>query len=230
MFQAEQVSIILITLVLAVAFYVINRKMLHLDINQTPSRLMTSVIAYVDFIDGFVCQNMGKKHGRKIGAYIGALFIYLLIANFSGLVGLPAPTSNFSVTLVLALITWTMVQYAKFSTVGVGGFIKGLFEPLPFFVIPNIISLFAPIISLSLRLFGNILSGTIIMSLFYMFAGWLSSFIPLIGEFNFFGVIVAPILHLYFDLFAGFLQAFLFISLTTIFIAVEYPEEETKTI
>ena len=63
------------------------------------------------------------------------------------------------------------------------------------------------------------------MTMFYSFTGWLSGHIPLIGGFDFIGVIVAPWLHLYFDLFSGFLQAFLFISLTSIFIAVEYKED-----
>lgn len=64
------------------------------------------------------------------------------------------------------------------------------------------------------------------MSLLYTFTGWLSGFVPLIGNFNFIGVIVAPVLHLYFDLFAGFLQAFLFISLSLILIGVEIPQEK----
>ena len=64
------------------------------------------------------------------------------------------------------------------------------------------------------------------MSLAYTFTGWLSDFVPLIGNFNFIGVVIAPILHLYFDVFAGFLQAFLFISLSLIFIGVEVPQEK----
>ena len=75
-----------------------------------------------------------------------------------------------------------------------------------------------------MRLFGNVLSGGIIMSMLYAFTGWLSSFVPVIGGINVFGVIIAPIIHLYFDLFAGFLQAFLFMTLTSILISVEFTE------
>src|SRR5699024_12533347 len=98
------------------------------------------------------------------------------------------------------------------------------FDSFSFFLFLNIFVQIAPLLSLSFRLFGNVVAGSTIMSLLYMFTGWVSQFVPFIGEFNFFGVIVAPVLHLYFDLFSGFLQAFLFISLTIIFIVVETPQ------
>ena len=63
------------------------------------------------------------------------------------------------------------------------------------------------------------------MTMLYSFTAWVSGFVPVVGGFDLFGVIIAPWLHLYFDIFSGFLQAFLFISLTTIFIAIEFEEE-----
>src|SRR5699024_12556669 len=95
-----------------------------------------------------------------------------------------------------------------------------------FFLCLNIVGAFSLLISLSLRLFWYVLSGSVILSLLYMFTGWLSQFIPVIGNFNFVGIFVTPVLHLYFDLFAGFIQAFLFISLTIIYIGMEAPREE----
>ena len=171
---------------------------------------------------------MGKEYGRKYSAYISSIFIYILVANLSGLVGLAAPTQNWSVTLILAGITWLSIQYVSIRTNTFKGYLKGFLEPFTFFVIPNIFGQIAPLISLSLRLFGNIVAGSTIMSLLYTFLGWISGFIPVIGEFNILGVFVAPILHLYFDLFSGFLQAFLFISLSMIFIGVETPQENTN--
>ena len=64
------------------------------------------------------------------------------------------------------------------------------------------------------------------MSMLYSFTAWLSSFIPIIGKFNFIGAGIGSVLHLYFDVFSGFLQAFIFISLTIIFIGVETPQED----
>ena len=85
----------------------------------------------------------------------------------------------------------------------------------------NILSALAPLISLSMRLFGNIVSGGILMSLLYAATGlasdWLFGFIP----FNIVAPVVAPVLHAYFDVFAGFIQTFIFVTLSSIFIALE---------
>ena len=102
-----------------------------------------------------------------------------------------------------------------------------LFRSFPF-IIPNIFGKIGPLISMSLRLFGNILSGTIIMTMVYAFGSWLSSLVPFIGQFNFIGPIIAPVLHAYFDVFSGFIQMFIFITLTQVYIGNELPIEENK--
>ena len=86
-------------------------------------------------------------------------------------------------------------------------------------------SKFSTLLSLSLRLFGNILSGGILMSVIYQMLGSLSGMIPVIGKLNIVGVLIAPVLHFYFDLFSGAMQAYIFTVLTISFIAKELPEE-----
>ena len=224
MLQSEQFSILFLTVLLGILFYIVGTKLKLLNIKEKPKGLAFLGVLYVETMTKLTVDNMGEKHGKKMAAYIGAVFIMIIVFNMSGLLGLSAPTSNFSVTLALAIITWIMIQWAKVSANGVGGYFKSFFEPFAPFVIPNVFGAIAPLISLSLRLFGNILSGTVIITLLYSFTAWLSAFVPLIGGFNFIGVVVAPVLHLYFDLFSAFLQAFIFISLTSIMIAVEYQE------
>lgn len=224
MVQSELYSVLILTVAISALFYVIGTKFKGLTLEERPKGLALKAVLYVQTITTFTVQNMGEKHGKRMAAYIGSVFIYILLANMMGLTGLQAPTSNYSVTLVLAIITFVLIQIAKIDANGVKGYIKGFFEPFFPFVIPNFFGTVAPLISLSLRLFGNVLSGTVIMTLLYTFTGWVSSFVPVIGGFNFMGVIVAPVLHLYFDLFSAFLQAFIFISLTSILIAVEYSE------
>lgn len=225
MYQSEQVSIIIITIFLGIAFWYINKKLKTMQGDDSPSRLVAAIIAYVKWIDDYTINAMGKEYGRKYSAYIGSIFIYILVANISGLFGLSAPTSNWSVTLVLAAITWLSIQVVSIRANGLKGYLASFLDPFPFFVVPNIFGQVAPLISLSLRLFGNITAGSTIMTLFYTFTAWLSQFIPVIGDVNFIGIAIGPILHLYFDLFSGFLQAFLFISLSMIFIGVETPQE-----
>jgi F-type H+-transporting ATPase subunit a len=226
MFQTEQISILIVTAVLAFAFWYISKELKSLRNDETPNRLTAGAISYVQWINNYTINTMGEYYGPKFSAYLGSVFIYLLVSNISGLVGLSAPTANFSVTLVFAVITWLSIQGVKLKENGVKGYFQSLLEPFSFFLIPNIFSELAPLISLPLRIFGNVIAGSVIMSLLYTFTGWLSDFVPLIGNFNFIGVIVAPALHLYFDLFSGFLQAFLFISLSLILIGVEVPQEK----
>lgn len=226
MFQPEQISIIIISGALIWGFWYINRELKKLKKNETPTRLVAAAISFVDWINDYTLGTMGEHYGPKFSAYIGSVFIYLLVASLSGLVGLSQPTANFSVTLVFALITWLSIQGIKLKENGVKGYFQSLLEPFSFFLIPNIFSEIAPLISLPLRIFGNIIAGSVIMSLVYTFTAWLSGFVPILGEINFLGIVIAPILHLYFDLFAGFLQAFLFISLSLIFIGVEVPDEK----
>lgn len=226
MFQTEQISILVVTAVLIVGFWFLSKELKSLRNDETPNRLTTAAISFVKWINDYTVSTMGTQYGPKFSAYMGSVFIYLIVANISGLFGIAAPTANFSVTFVFALITWLSIQGVKLKENGVKGYFQSFLEPYSFFLIPNIFSEIAPLISLPLRIFGNMIAGSVIMTLLYSFTGWLSDFVPLIGNFNFIGVVVAPVLHLYFDVFSGFLQAFLFISLSLIFIGVEIPQEK----
>lgn len=219
--QVEVYSILILTLVLSLGFFFVGRKLLNLDATKPVKGFALKAVLYVETITNYTVANMGEKHGKRMAAYIGSVFIYILLANMMGLLGLSAPTSTLSVTLVFAIITFVLIQHAKIDANGFKGYIKSFFEPFFLFVIPNFFGAIAPLISLSLRLFGNVLSGTVIMTMLYTFGAWVSGFIPIFG-FNWFGVLLAPVLHLYFDMFSAFLQAFIFISLTSILIAVEY--------
>lgn len=225
LFAPEQLSIIFITIVLGSIIVFLGNRVKKLEVKSNPKGFLQVGILYVETLNNIIVTNIGEKHGKKFSAYLGSVFIYLLLANTIGLVGFETPTSSLSVTLVFALITWILIQGVGISQNGLKGYIKGFFDPIFPFVIPNFFGAVAPLISLSMRLFGNVLSGGIIMSMLYSFTAFLSSKLPLIGGFNIFGVIVAPIIHLYFDLFAGFLQAFIFMTLTSILISVEYTEE-----
>lgn len=217
------VSIIILTVVLSVLFISVGRKLKNLNPNEVPKGLTRNLIFYVESLNNYTVENMGEKHGKTMAAYIGSAFTFILLANMLGLLGLETPTSSLSVTLVFAIVSFVLIQRASIKSNGFKGYIKGFFQPVFLFFIPNFFGAIAPLISLSLRLFGNVLSGTVIMTLVYTFAAWVSSFLTGAG-FNWFGVIIAPVLHLYFDLISAFLQAFIFVSLTQILIAVEYQD------
>jgi len=186
---------------------------------------VTIIVTFVETVDNLVLTNAGPRFALLLSPYIALLVLYIFISNIFGLFAIEPPTANFSVTFSLGLITFVLVQATIFKFNGFVGYFKGFLDPFPIFLPLNILGKFAPLVSMPLRLFGNILSGGIIMTLIYTFTAWVSSLIPFIGEVNFLGPIIAPIFHAYFDLFAGAIQMFIFITLTMVFIGNEIPSE-----
>jgi F-type H+-transporting ATPase subunit a len=158
----------------------------------------------VEKLDGMVTGVMGKN-GKAFANYIGTLFIFILLSNISGLMGLRAPTADYGVTFALGIITFTLITFNKFKYQKVKGVIKGLCEPWPIWMPINIISDIAVPISLSLRLFANVLSGTVMMALIYGLLGFIATAWP-------------AALHVYFDLFSGAIQTYVFCMLTMTYI------------
>ena len=134
---------------------------------------------------------------------------YLFFSNLWGLLGMRPPTSDLSTTFAMALMTFLMVQYYGIKTGGIKNYLKGFLDPLPFLLPLNVIGELANPVSLSFRLFGNIVGGVIIMGLIYAaLPGLLQIGIP-------------AVLHVYFDVFSGVLQAFIFVMLSMIFVSGE---------
>jgi len=171
-------------------------------------------------LDKLVKDTMGESTVRKMPnmvPYIGSLILFFACSNLVGLLGFRSPTTDLDTTLAWAMITFFMIYYAGIKFNGLKYF-KGLMEPVPFLLPLNIIGEIAKPISLSFRPFGNILGGAVIMALLYQFLGWLSSLIPEVSIPI--GQLIIPVpLHLYFDLFSGVLQAFIFVMLTMVFVS-----------
>ena len=186
----------------------------------------------VTFFDRLVEDMMGPKF-KGFGGYIMAVASYLFIAFIFGLTGLPSPVTNLAVPLTLALITFVMihatsVKYTKFK------YFKRFIDPIPVFLPVNLISMWAPLLSMSLRLFGNAISGWCLMSIVYFGLQNLSasifSFIASPINQIFIAPLITPILHAYFDLFSALIQTTIFIFLTMINIALEAPEDEISAV
>lgn len=176
--------------------------------SEVPSGLQNVVEMIVEKLDAMVAENMGK-HSVKYRNYIGTIFIFILFSNISGLLGLRPPTADFSVTFPLALITFVIIHYNQIKYQKPKDIWRDMCSPLPAWLpiwLPiNIISELAVPVSLSLRLFANVLSGTIIMALVYGLLGKIA-------------VIWPAALHVYFDLFSGAIQTYVFCMLTMTFV------------
>lgn len=194
----------IIVIALLIFATVVNRKIKQADASKKPSKFLNVIEMYVEMINGLVKDTMGEKH-VYFAPYILTLMTFILCANLIGLIGLTPPTSDYSVTLTLALITFTLTQFYGLKNSGFVGYLKGFTEPIALLTPLNIIGELANPVSLSFRLFGNVLAGMLIMSLFYSAVGYLAP-------------IIAPPFHAYFDLFSGVLQSFIFTMLTMVFI------------
>lgn len=170
---------------------------------EVPGTVQNILEILVEAIESLTSTTMG---GDKLGfaPYMGTLALYLLFANLAGLFAFRPPTADLNTTMALAVITFISIHYYGIKAKGLGTYLKGFTEPIPLLLPLNIIGELAVPISLSFRLFGNILGGVIIMYLLY-------NVVPI-------AVPVVP--HIYFDLFAGVLQTFIFVMLSMVFISL----------
>lgn len=201
------VSILIVWAIILIFALVVRSKLS--DKEGKPGALQNVAELIVEMLDNMVGGGLGR-YAPRFRNYIGVLFIFLLTANLSGLLGLRAPTADYGVTLPLGLITFSIVQFQNIKNNKVGAF-TDLFKPLPFLFPINLIGEIATPFSLSIRLFGNVLSGTIIMGLVYGLLGRFAALWP-------------GFLHVYFDVFSGAIQAYVFCMLTMVFISNKMPE------
>jgi F-type H+-transporting ATPase subunit a len=194
------------------------------DLKKTPSTKRQALAELiVTTVNNLVDENMGKEH-RNYCPYIATLFSYSILGSLISMLGLRSVTADYNTTITWALITFVFITYAKIKTNGLGGYIKGYFSPIFVMAPINIISEIATPISMSFRHFGNIAGGMVITSLIYYALTGLSHAIGL--EIPLLTVGVPAVLSVYFDLFSGFMQAYIFISLSMAFIGGGYSKEE----
>lgn len=199
---------------LAVNILYIRRGRLKL---MPESKFQLGLEYFVEFFYNISKSTMGEKN-KGLAPYIGSIGILLFFSNIAALFGFrKVPTTDYSVALGFALSTFFVVQSHQWMAHTGKGYIKEMFEPFPFFLPLKILEKVTPVLSLSLRLFGNITAGVIIIELAYEALRSLSifamAFIPL------------P-LHFYFDIFDGTLQTAVFVILTMEFIANATAVEE----
>lgn len=179
------------------------------DVPETGFQNVVETI--VESFENFVNSIMGEEN-NGFGQWFFGVFCFVLLSNLSGLFFLRPPTADFVVTLTFGFTTFLLIHFTGITR-RKGEYWKGYLEPAPFFLPMNIIGEIALPVSLSFRLFGNILGGYIIMELYYA----LMPFVLKLG--------LPAIFHLYFDIFAGSLQAYILVTLSMTFLRQQIPDE-----
>ena len=225
----EVISSLIVMLIIVILAIVIAIQAHFQDPLKKPKGLLLIAEIGVKFFDNFVKDLTGSAL-PNFGGFIMGVATYLFIAFIFGLTGLPSPVTYMAVPLSLGLTTFLLIHLisAKFTK---WGYFKRYIDPLPVFLPVNLLSMWAPLLSLTLRLFGNAIAGWALLTIVEFSlrdaSAAIFSFVPSGWNEIFLAPIPLAILHAYFDLFSGLIQTVVFISLTAIFIGQEIPEELT---
>jgi F-type H+-transporting ATPase subunit a len=176
-----------------------------------------------------VRTNMGE-YFVGFAPFVAAVLGLSAFSSLSSLIGLFPPTSDINITAGWAILVFFLITYYKMKA-GPWIYLKSFGQPVPLLAPLNIISEFATPVSMAFRHYGNVLSGSIISILVSVGLTGLSktifSFLPgALADFPYLRIGIPAVLSLYFDLFSGGLQAFIFAMLTMLYIAGGFPAEE----
>lgn len=232
--------VIMIFLVLfSIVIFFVFKKAIK-DPLKKPSTFVFVLTFLATKLEDFVVGIMGERNRKATGYFFG-LFIYLFLAFTFGLTGLASPVTYIAVPLSLALWTFLWIHFTAIKE-NKFGYFKRFIEPIPVFLPINLVTMWAPLLSLALRMFGNALSGYCIMAVLYaglealsgsLFGG-MAGGIYGPGPNGWQDILIAPfitpILHLYFDLFSGAIQTLVFSMLTMIFVMQEQNEQSADEI
>ncbi len=155
----------------------------------------------VSKLDGMVSDMLGEE-AKEYAPYLVTVLLFIGCSDIIGLFGFKPPTKDLNVTAALALMSIVLVQIAGIRKKKVGGWLKSFKEPVAIVTPINILELAIKPLSLCMRLFGNVVGAFVIMEL-------LKTVVPLV---------VPAVFSLYFDIFDGILQAYVFVFLTSIYI------------
>ena len=202
-----------IMLILIIASLILTR-----NLKEKPVGPQAILETAVEFLNNF-SKNQFGSFAKYLAPYIGSLFLFLLLGNLIGVLSpvevkfmgrefvppfmIRPPTKDINVTAALAVISILLVLGFGFAARGFGGWFKHLLYPVPMMLPFNIMEYGTRLLSLALRLFGNILGGFVLM---HLIEGLLPVGLPMIFS-------------LYFDFFDGSIQAAIFVFLTSLYIS-----------
>lgn len=183
----------------------------------------------VEKTTNLVNTNMGEFF-EGFAPFVAAVLGLSAFSSLSSLIGLFPPTSDINITAGWAILVFFLITYYKMKA-GPWIYLKSFGQPVPLLAPLNIISEFATPVSMAFRHYGNVLSGSIISLLVAVGLSGLSKtifqFLPgALADFPYLRIGIPAVLSLYFDLFSGGLQAFIFAMLTMLYISGGFPAEE----
>ncbi len=192
---------ILVLIVVPILFGLLAKKP-----SLVPTPIQNIFEVYIDFVDNMLKENMGDK-GRKYFPLVAGIGLFVFFGNLLGMIpGFESPTANINTTLAIALLVFFYYNYEGIRSQGVVNYFKHFLGPIklmaPLFFILEIISHLSRPVTLALRLFANMTGGEILTVV-------LIFLVPLL--------VPLPVMFIHF--FQVFLQTYVFMILTTVYIA-----------
>jgi F-type H+-transporting ATPase subunit a len=161
----------------------------------------------VGFFYDLVKDTLDEEMVHKYFPLVSTLFMFLLLCNWIGVFPhLSEPTKDLNTPLSMGLMGFIIANYSGIKTKGFKEYSKQYFDPWPVFLPLNIISELSKVVSISFRLYGNILGGAIII---------------LVVSHLIYSILLPPFLVAFFGLFIGTIQAFVFTMLTLVYISLQ---------
>lgn len=198
-FNATVVYTWVVMLLLVVGSWLVTRR---LTTDERPSRWQSILEAVVVFVQDET-RAITEQDPKPYLPFVGTLFLFITAANVIGVVpGFEAPTGSLSLTTALALCVFFAVPYYGIRKRGLLGYLKNYIEPNAIMLPFNLISEFSRTLSLAVRLFGNMMSGRILVAI-------MLSLIPLF----------IPVALEMLGLVIGLIQAYIFAILALVYIA-----------
>lgn len=187
------------------------RRALKQPVEERPNRVQAALVVLIELLQGQLTSSFSSERlAISMFPFISTLFLFVLLANWIGIVPhMSSPTQNLNVTMSLALMVFVVSQVLAARAKGVKKYLKGFLEPVPFLLPLNIIGELSRPMSHAFRLFGNVLAGTILVTIV------MAKFAP---------IVVPPVLNIVFGLFFGAIQAFVFAILAVAYINVAVEE------
>ena len=162
---------------------------------------------FITMIYNLTEDALGKERSEKYAPLICALFMFLLFCNWLGLFPhMHEPTKDLNTPLSLGIMGFFIAHYTGIKTKGIGTYLKEYCHPIFLMAPLNVIGELAKVVSISFRLFGNIMGGSIII---------------LVVSYLTYSVLLPPFLNFFFVIFIGAIQAFVFTMLTLVYISVQ---------
>ena len=186
----------------------------------------------VTTVNRLVHMNMGA-YFKAFPPFIAAILALSALSSLSGLLGLYAPTGDISIVAAWAILVFGIITYYKLKC-GLWYYVKGFTEPIIILLPLNVLGEVSTPVSMSFRHYGNIMSGSVIAVLIsaaltgmtQILLGWLPDALSFLGDSAILRVGIPAVLSLYFDIFSGCMQAFIFAMLTMLNVTAAFPQED----